>query len=359
MASMSRRSDVIRSCESPSAIPSRPATLKPRRRVSPRSRRARPRRRSAAAPRARPGRRVAARPQQPLGDRAVPASRRSSRAVYSARRPPRPVAVRSASSRGDAVLPADIRDPLRRGPGAPGKPGQVDREVGSSTRGRAPASARRRPVRSPITLARPRSPRGRDPRSPQPPPRRRGRRSRASARRARAPPRRPRRASRRRGRRRGARVGKPPRAPAVIAGEQRRRRAGLDPGGAERQPDADRGADLVLLEPGHDRLPSERSAICHSPCPPSRTTATSTVVSWRSRALARHARRQPGRDGVRVAAHVAADDADAGAHRRHDPLADARHGAATAAAPASSAPTTSRIATYSVDAWPCRWHTGS
>ena len=52
----------------------------------------------------------------------------------------------------------------------------------------------------------------------------------------------------------------------------------------------------------------------------------STVVSWRSpRSRVRHGGR-PGGGGVRGAADVAADDADAGPDGRHDAVADARHG---------------------------------
>ena len=93
--------------------------------------------------------------------------------------------------------------------------------------------------------------------------------------------------------------------------------------------------------------PSERSASCHSPCPPSRTTATSTVVSCRlERSLVTHGSRPE------AAASELRHTSPPTMQRpvRTVAITRSRTPDTATALTASRAATASSIATYSIDA---------
>ena len=212
--------------------------------------------------------------------------------------------------------------PARRSPSAASPPASTP-----GARGRAAAAAARASARPASACQRSSGGRGRGDRA---------RRRRAPSRNARA----------------AARVGEAPGAPAAVPGAQRRRRARLDPDGAERHADADAAADLVLLEPGDDRaavgpqreLPLAVPADAHDRDVDRRVLALA--------ALARQARREARGGGVRGPADVAADDADAGPDGRHDAVADARHGRRDGGRAREQRTGHEQDATYSAAAWP-------
>ena len=110
---------------------------------------------------------------------------------------------------------------------------------------------------------------------------------------------------------RGACVGEAPRAAAVVAGDERGGGVGRHAGRTERQPDADRAAELVLLEPCHDGLAvgAQRELPFAVPAEAHDREVERRVLA--PRPLARDARIEPGRGGVGAAADVTADNAQA------------------------------------------------
>jgi hypothetical protein len=110
----------------------------------------------------------------------------------------------------------------------------------------------------------------------------------------------------------------------VVAGHHRGARVGVDAGRAELDADPDRAARLGLVEPRHERLPVrlERQLPLTVLAEPDDRDVQRRVLARGPRG--RHARRQPGRGGVRAPAHVAADDAEPRPDRRDHALAHAR-----------------------------------
>ena len=194
------------------------------------------------------------------------------------------------------------RPPRRSRPRPPGSPGGRRRAAGRGGRPRARASGARPRCAARSRRRRRREPRAREvgdrrprPRRPLRPPIARQRTdggarlappaSRARAPRGTPPPR------GRRGsatpRRRGSRA------------SARRSTSASTPSGLNVTPAPAVSPPSLLLEPRHGRRPSERSASCHSPCPPRRTTAKSSVVSCR-------VQRSPVRHGASPAAAASA-----------------------------------------------------
>src|SRR5215211_2089030 len=119
-------------------------------------------------------------------------------------------------------------------------------------------------------------------------------------------------------------VGEAPRAPAVEARHDRDARVRANADRAERDADAGRAADLVLVEARDERLPVglQRELPLAVLADPHDRNVDRRLLARRPRA--RDARLQPGRGRVGAAADVAADDADSGPDGRDDALADAR-----------------------------------
>ena len=229
----------------------------------------------------------------------LPGSRRSSRAVYSSSRAALPVAVRSASSRAapsSQLTSATDGAADRDRAGKPGRSIGEARVVDPEVERQRPAGAfRPQPDRAVGADASAR--RGRGPRSPRPP-----RAPRAAAERA---PAQVRRARRLHGRVMHRAVEERARGSARRGTATRGRRGSRRQRGARRRASTPAGLNVSptpTVPPSSfssSRVtiarPSERSASCHSPCPPSRTTAMSTRRVLALGPLARQARREPGR----------------------------------------------------------------
>ena len=251
----------------------------------------------------------------------LPASRRSSRPVSSSSRSPSRGRGAQLELAQRAVLPRELGDQPALLARHRREAGQVDAEVG-----RLEAEVEReRPARALAAhaeraLERRRQARARELRAGV----EAGEAVGAAAERVPADVGRPRRAAVRDERGRRARVGEAPRAAAVVAADDRPVDRGVDPGRAEREADAAGHPGLVLVEPRHERGPvgAQRQLPLAVLADPHEREVDRGLDARRARP--RDARREPRGGRVRAAADVAADDADGGADRGDDALADAR-----------------------------------